>query len=63
MLVGIPATEAEVETTDEGEGVVEDEELFVVRPVEGHVGAMDEGMVIGVAHYNDVVGEGGVGGE
>jgi hypothetical protein len=54
VLAHVPAAEAEVEAADEGDLVVDDEELLVVRPEEGRVGAVQERVVVRVAHDDDV---------
>ncbi len=48
VLVVVPAAEAEVKPSDEGHLVVDDHELLVVGPVEGHVGRVLEDVVIRV---------------
>jgi hypothetical protein len=54
MLMGIPAAETEIDTTDKCSVEVDDDKLFVVCPVEGHVGGIFEDIVIGMAHYHNV---------
>lgn len=46
----IPAAEAEVYAANERNVIVDDDELFVVCPVERHVGGIFEDVVVGMAH-------------
>lgn len=50
MLMDVPAAEAEVYAADESSVIVDDDELFMVRPVEGHIGCIFEDVVVGMAH-------------
>lgn len=54
MLPGVPAAKAQIQSADESHGVVNDDEFFVVRPVNGHVGSVLEHIVIWVPHDPDV---------
>lgn len=54
MLMGIPTSEAKVETADEGHLIVDNEELLVMCPVERHVGCVFENVVVRVSHDFDV---------
>lgn len=54
VLMSVPAAEAEIETANEGHLVVNDDELFVVSPVKGHVGRVLEHIVIRMTHDLDV---------
>ena len=46
----VPATKAEVQAADEGHLVVDDNELLVMRPVEGHVGSVLKNVMVRMAH-------------
>ena len=50
MLMDIPAAEAEVYATDESSVIVDDDELFVVRPVECHVCSIFKDVMVGMTH-------------
>ena len=50
----VPSAETKIQTTNEGKIVVDDNELFVMRPVEGHVSRVLEDIVIWVPHDDDV---------
>lgn len=54
MLTRIPTAKAEVQAANEGHGVVNNNELFVVCPVHGHVGGILENVVIGMSHDANV---------
>jgi len=46
----VPAAEAEVYAANESNVIVDDDKLFVVCPVERHVGSIFEDVVVGMAH-------------
>jgi len=54
MLLGVPAPKAVVQPTNEGKVIVNDYELFMVCPVEGHVTGILEDVVIRMAHDVDL---------
>ena len=54
VLAIVPPAEAEVEPADEGEGVVNDDEFLVMRPVESHVARILKHIMIRMAHHSDV---------
>lgn len=54
MLLGIPSTEASVETTNKGKIVVNDDELFVMCPVKCHVSGVLKNVVVGMSHNMNV---------
>lgn len=59
VLAAIPTAEAQVQASDKGDLVVDDDELLVVSPVEGHVAGILEDVVVGVAQDGDVAVTGG----
>lgn len=54
VLMVVPTAEAEIEATNEGHLVVNDNELFVMGPVKSHVGNVLQDIVVGMAHDRDV---------
>jgi hypothetical protein len=54
MLLFVPTAVAQVQTANESHGVVDDNELFVMGPVKGHVAGIFEYVVVWVSHDVDV---------
>lgn len=54
MLPAVPASETQIQAADEGHLVVDDDELLMMGPVEGHVAGVLEDVVVGMAHDGDV---------
>ncbi|KAH6607804.1 hypothetical protein Trco_004117 [Trichoderma cornu-damae] len=55
VVPGVPPPKAEIQAADEGDGVVDDDELLVVSPVHRHVGGVLQDVVVRVPHDLDVV--------
>lgn len=54
MMACVPSAKAEIQSTDECNRIVNDNELFVMRPVHGHIGRVFKDVVIGVSHDANV---------
>lgn len=54
MLVRIPSSKTEVDTTDERYVIVNHDEFLMMCPVESHISGVFEDVVIGMAHHSDV---------
>ena len=54
MLAAVPAPEAQIETTNEGHLVVDDDELFMMSPVKGHIAGILKDVMVGMSQDRDV---------
>ena len=54
MLADIPSSVAKIQATNESQMVVNDDELLVVSPIEGHVAKVLKHIVIWMAQNVDI---------
>lgn len=54
MLAVVPSAKAEIQASNEGQGIVDDNELLMMCPVKGHISCILKDIVIRVPHHRDV---------